>query len=94
MSGDAVDTAIAAIGLIRRVVLWQPNFLAVGMFSLDSEAQVLLQGFRQPIGIEHNSKAIDILGSIRVSPSYSKKGNGYKQELAARSTRQSNSWRR
>ena len=30
MFGDAVDTAIAAIGLIRRVVLWQPNFLAVG----------------------------------------------------------------
>jgi DNA-binding transcriptional LysR family regulator len=27
---DAIDTAIAAIGLIRRVVLWQPNFLAVG----------------------------------------------------------------
>jgi DNA-binding transcriptional LysR family regulator len=30
MFGDAVDTAIAAVGLIRRVVLWQPNFLAVG----------------------------------------------------------------
>ena len=30
MFGDAVDTAIAAIGLIRSVVLWQPNFLAVG----------------------------------------------------------------
>lgn len=30
MYGDAIDTAIAAIGLIRRVVLWQPNFLAVG----------------------------------------------------------------
>jgi DNA-binding transcriptional LysR family regulator len=30
MFADAVDTAIAAIGLIRRVVLWQPNFLAVG----------------------------------------------------------------
>ena len=30
MFGDAVDTAIAAIGLIRRVVLWPPDFLAVG----------------------------------------------------------------
>jgi len=30
MYGDAIDTAMAAIGLIRRVVLWQPTFLAVG----------------------------------------------------------------
>jgi DNA-binding transcriptional LysR family regulator len=30
MYGDAIDTAMAAIGLIRRVLLWQPSFLAVG----------------------------------------------------------------
>jgi DNA-binding transcriptional LysR family regulator len=30
MYGEAIDTAIAAAGLIRRVVLWQPSFLAVG----------------------------------------------------------------
>lgn len=30
MYGDAIDTALAAIGLVRKVVLWEPSFLAVG----------------------------------------------------------------
>jgi DNA-binding transcriptional LysR family regulator len=30
MYGDDIETAIAAIGLVRRVALWQPSFLAVG----------------------------------------------------------------
>ena len=30
MYGDVVDTALAANGLVRKVVLWEPNFLAVG----------------------------------------------------------------
>ena len=30
MYGDDIETAIAAIGLVRKVALWEPNFLAVG----------------------------------------------------------------
>jgi DNA-binding transcriptional LysR family regulator len=30
MYGEAIDTALAAIGLVRKVVLWEPSFLAVG----------------------------------------------------------------
>jgi DNA-binding transcriptional LysR family regulator len=30
MYGDDIETAIAAIGLVRKVALWQPTFLAVG----------------------------------------------------------------
>ena len=30
MYGDVVDTALAANGLVRKVVLWEPTFLAVG----------------------------------------------------------------
>jgi DNA-binding transcriptional LysR family regulator len=30
MYGDDIETAIAAIGLARKVALWQPSFLAVG----------------------------------------------------------------
>jgi DNA-binding transcriptional LysR family regulator len=30
MYGDDIETAIAAIGLVRRIALWEPSFLAVG----------------------------------------------------------------
>ena len=30
MYGDDIETAIAAIGLVRKVALWQPSFLGVG----------------------------------------------------------------
>jgi len=30
MYADTIDTAIAAVGLVRKVVLWEPTFLAVG----------------------------------------------------------------
>jgi DNA-binding transcriptional LysR family regulator len=30
MYGDDIDTALAAIGLVRKVVLWEPTFLAIG----------------------------------------------------------------
>ena len=28
--GDAIDAALAALGLVRKVALWEPTFLAVG----------------------------------------------------------------